>query len=465
MAFTPPPTMSPPPPAPPPDLDEIQRKADQQARQLADLKEATSRFLRRDARLGQLREKTLLLRSRAKFEWKNCHDYRTFVRESSEAFNSEAAACMAEAAVEDHDERLSKLRKLQEQVIRDFEAQNEYAERSNTLQTELSEVEYELQAKEFSVKDAADNIKRILNDLVLPGNSSAATIIETELPPSTTSQISEELDPLIDNYFQKAGVVSDLVNQSIELQVNYTEARAEREFQIERGDTLELPHEVFEIIWQSRLEELAQQLSNARRVAETAKTVCFDNRLDPDKHRKRQQNESDRSVSESQPDEISRVLPPPKIQIVGDGEHAEEQTFSDDGVSGYPALTVGEYHNGQNKAQSPAPLKDRVFDWMQTLDVQHAPASGTIRPDALPRRSLSVSSPPRQSSVPQYRSPVSGPKAPPWKEAVGGRWDGQQADSAELQRRRSSDSNMRDVGPQYDSDPPEFVKGLRRWKM
>ena len=466
-------SLTPPPPAAPlPDIDEIVRKADQQSRQLASLKDATSSFLRRDARLGQLRERTLLLRSRAKFEWNNCHNYRQFVKQSQEAFNEGAAAIMNLSASEEYGERLDRLRSLHDQVMRDFEAQNEYAERSNALQTELGELEFELQKKEISVKEAGDTMKQILSDLVLPGYSSAATAVESELPPSPSTQHSEQLDPLIENYFQKVGNVNNLLEQINEFNVDYVDAHGERLFKVDHEQALDLSDEDFERLWQEGRERMDEQLAEAERQAENARIACLDNGLDPEKQRLRPQRESDRSLPDSPQDEIAELL---DLDIgVNAGENTGYLALGPplhEEKGGFPIRTPGTLlsrtsHEQPPEMYMPVPLNDdRVLDWIQHVDGDGQGLDRPLdpmRPHLPPRRSVSISSPFHPTSK-------GGPFRPPQPET----WVGNELRSVqdtlevgqwanERQRRRSSDSRIMAMQDNHDPNP-EYMETLRKF--
>lgn len=446
-----------------PDVDEILIQAQQQHRQLAALRDATSSFLRREARLGQLRERTLLLRSRAKFEWKTCHDYRRFVRQSQETFNEEAAAVISHPMATDYDERATRLRHLHDQVMRDFDAQNAYAQRANDLQTELGALEYELQIKEASMKEATEAMKRILSDIRLPAHSSAATVVETEVSPSTSTQPSEDLDPLIDRYFQKLGVLNRLLEESVEIEVDYAEARAERDFKAEHDQTVETTDEAFETWWRDRRNNISQQIVETREVADRARNVCLDDGLDPEMYRRRSRRESDRSVSDSMPLETSQLLPPPDdVPLFEKGGFLRRPSPSEDDHGTFRVLTPGTLATRisrvpRSQTVSPAPLlKDRVLDWMQELDRQDDAVktlSDDVRQEVSARRSLPASRAPTTSKTVVQSLDTQD------STSVASKWQWQDLG---LQKRCSSDSNIAALLFQHDPDSA-FVEGLRKF--
>lgn len=453
------------------DVDQILSAAQYQQRQLASLQMAISTFLRRDARLGQLRERTLVLRSRAKFEWKTCHDYRRFVEQSQQAFNDEAAAFVPQSVSEGHEERITRLRRLHRQLIQDFNAQDTYADRANQLQTELGDLEQKLQTRESSVKEAVIMAKQILSDLKLPAYSSATTAVETEVPPSLSTQPSDDLDPLIDRYFQKLGILNKLLEESVEIEVAYAEARAEREFKIEHDQALESTEDTFEQNWCDRRTTITQQILEARTVADRARKVCHDDGLDPEKYRLRMRRESDRSISDSMPEEMSQDFPlADDIPMLEEGGDVDARWPSEDHDGGFRVLTPGTFitrtsHELQPSDIIPPPLNSRVLDWLEDVDEQdrmrqHPPNERCSIPA---RRSL------HNPMAPDFRCFVrSTHSIPPaivmdhHSDRSGGAVKQDQPRYSALQRRACSDSNLTELLFHHDPNP-NFMRRLKRF--
>lgn len=454
------------------DVDDIVRKAELQDRRLTELKAATATYLRRDARLGQLRERTLLLRSRAKWAWTNCHNYRRFVKESQEKFNEEAAAALTSGSIEGFTDRLEKLQACHEQVLRDFEEQNKLAESANDLQTELGNLEFELQSREDSAKEAAQNMKKLLDDLVLPGHSGAATTIETEVPPSPSLAGSEPLPGLVELYFRLTGNVRDAREQQMELEEDFREARAERDFKSEHEQDLDIPDDEFEEIWSQRLRQAALDLAEATRQADSALDTCLNDGIDPEKYRRAARGRSDWSVSDSVEDEISRIIPQIDLREIGDGG------FSDDGEHQIPVFTTGrapaevsDETPASIEAPAQPPLEDRVLSWIhdqvdsadggqyfETLEPQGCRAPFR-RPASFPSKHNQISDP--QSSPQRYPADATPAMQHEHSARPNMKLQPQQREG-DLQRRRSSDSHMAAMLPSHNPTP-DFMDGLRKF--
>lgn len=454
------------------EFDDIVRKAELHERRLTELKIATATYLRRDARLGQLRERTLLLRSRAKWAWTNCHNYRGFVKESQGKFNEQAAAALTSGSVEGFTDRLEKLQACHEQVLRDFEEQNKLAESANDLQTELGILEYDLQKREDSTKEAAQSMKRLLDDLVLPGHSGAATAIETEVPPSPSLAGSEPLPSLVELYFRLTGNVRDAREQQMEVEEDFREARAERDFKSEHEQDLDTSDEKFEELWKQRRNQAARDLREATRQADSALDTCLNDGIDPEKYRRAARVYSDRSSSDLAGDTISRVIPQIDLRDIGDAD------LSDSGQQPIPVFTtdraradVSDALPALTEAQAQPPLEDRVLNWIH--DQVDSAASGQYfdvlepqghqasirRPASFPSKHSQISKP--QLSPHQY--PTDAAPAVQPEQLLHPNMNLQpQLVEGDLQRRRSSDSNMAAMLPSHNPTM-DFMDALRRF--
>ena len=454
------------------DVDDIVRKAELHDQRLTELKTATASFLRRNARLGQLRERTLLLRSRAKYAWANCHNYRGFVKESQAKFNDEAAA-VAFMPPEGIAGRLEVLQRRHEQVLRDFEEQNKLAENANDLQTELGNLEYQLQIREASVKEASDAMKKILDEIVLPGHSGPATVVETDVPPSPSLQGSEPMNQLIELYFRLVGNVRDALEQKAELEAEYHEDRGERDFKAEHEQYLDTSDAEFEALWQEKLSQAALALAEAKRVAESALDTCLNEGLNPEDYRRRPKAGSDRSVSDSAGDEISRILPDIDIQGTEDTGFVATGYSSDNDFDRMPVLTPETALTQRSHVPPPPPketqpqplLTDRVLSWMDDVNGletnNHPPPPRPQKSEAPARRPTSVSWPLKPPSRPLPPLPTSSKHVQKISSAHEQEdqpkpGQGLQPEEPKFTRRRSSDSNMAAV-----KHNAEFVQGLR----
>ena len=267
------------------DLDGITtlvEQAELQARQLSILREIASSFLRRYARFAPLREETLLLRSRTKFQWQTCLDYRRFVSESQQIFLEGAAS--ASTAALPLGGSPEKFRALHNQVLRDHEAQDEFAQQTHKLETELTDLEFKMLQREGLLAMAAGKMVAFLNQLSLPGQSGSVTAVESAAASLSGAASSAEMPPLLQHYFDKAGNVAVLRERLIDMELDHNEARAFRLFQAEHDQPLERSDQEFEATYLNKYAAKRRELDEAHHIAETAKAVYLDEGLDPESY-------------------------------------------------------------------------------------------------------------------------------------------------------------------------------------
>lgn len=353
-----------------PDAGEIDFYIEQAAlrdQRLVDLREMTSTFLRRYAKLNPLREKVLLLRSRTKFQWEHCRDYGRFVSDSQSAFIDEASA----------NANPDKLKSLCDQVLVDYKAQNELGGKAADMETELGNSEFAMQKKEASLAGIAENMLRLLNELTLPGQGASTTADDagSQSHPSAPSSVDQH--PLLQHYFDKAGNVSVLRERLGDLEMEFEEARANRQFQREHDLPLEVADEEFEGFYLHRRTQAAEALAEAIRVAELAKQVCLIEGLDPDGFK---------------PTKAEECTPPPS----GMDERSHSSATPSSGranlanpveTTGPPtSLSLGNQPFPQGNIVPP-PMNDRVQTWIENVEDpwDHQSVGRT-------RRALSISS-------------------------------------------------------------------------
>lgn len=456
------------------DVEDLVRHAESHHRLLVQLNVSASGFLQRDSKRAKLRERILLLRNRARYDWMNCHNYRQFVEHSLQEFQKQAAALFTSPR-RGFTQQLDALRRCHEMVSRDFEHQNKLAETVNAAQVELGLLEYEVERLEESMKQSTDRMKVILNQLELPAYSTAATVAETDNMPPPSEQSSEELNPLVENYFKNLGAVRDVLEQKLELEADYNAELGERDFKIEHDQPLDLSEGEFEALWQDKRLAISRRLAETQRVASSALDTCLNEGLDPNEFRHRPQPEYDRSLPNSEsgdeggPGQIQ--LPAINVQEVFDAGARPMDSFFGEATGPDPSALPDQRPNSaplqtQPASFAPGSADQRVLSWITQVGQQNddlgLEAHIMHQTDALRRRSIASSSPFSQPSRSQIFTPFPGPELSPQNIYLVEAAQRATSTEAELPKRRSLDSNLRAVSSKYEPGW-ELDEGLRRF--
>ena len=366
-------------------LDSLMQHAAQHAEHLTALNHAASRFSRRYNKFSPLRAETLLLRSRVEYEWMMCSDQRRFVSESQDAFVREATL-LCESLPPEYS--TAKLLSLHAQVVRDHKRQGEHLVRTYDTETELSNLEYALQQKEFRLAQAAQRIVDTLGQLNLPEPAGS--------PPSTNPSVvnEEESPPLVQYYFDKAGDVGIERDKIIELELEHREERESRMFREDQDIKLQVSEDEFEETFNKQLAEAEAALAEALRRADNAKQVCIDANLDPELYRNKLRQVpaagSDRSISDDEVPEAPgsplptatpnghaspSTLPLGSLAAVKAPSHDQFLTFQE------PVQTVGPesllsqgLSSQQLRQDNSAPFDDRIRGWMDNVTIEDGDA-------------------------------------------------------------------------------------------
>jgi hypothetical protein len=364
------------------EVDSLVRHAELHAEHLTALHGAASRFLRRYNKFARMRAEILLLRSRMTFEMTVYSDQRRFVTESQESFLREATLIFQSLPPEFTQ---GKLQALQDQVIRDHKRQDEYLKRMFDTETELSDLEYTLQQKEFSLAQAAQRMADALGQYELPdlGRSQPST--------APTLVDEEEVPHLVQHYFETAGDVGIERDKIVELEIDHREERERRIFQADQDLPLSISDEEFEDTFNKQRTDAERALADALRRADNAKQVCIDCNLDPEHYRNKllvdPRAGSDRSISDEEVDEgpespIPTATPDggrlmsglPVINLDRAQTPSVDQFITsilETTPNLAPATSASQGLSSRQRQQvKSAPLENRILDWIDTVRVE-----------------------------------------------------------------------------------------------
>lgn len=366
------------------ETDSLMRHAADYGEQYIALRKAVTSFLRRYNRLAPVRAEILLLRSRMEFEWTVCSDQRRFVAESHDNFMREALSlCESLSAMPVAQYSTTKLLTAHGQVVHDHQRQAEHAKRTYDTETQLSNSEYSLQQKEYRLAQAAQQIVEVLDQLGLTDTAAS----EPSVAASVVNQ--EDVPPLVQNYFDKAGDVGLARDHIIELEVEFREEREKRVFQEDQGVLLSMSDEEFENTFKKQLLDAELGLREALRKAENAKQVCLDSELDPDLYRHRLRpdpdadSNPDRSISDQEaPEAMDSPFPTatpniprsPSTLAVGNATTIQAQ-YPDQHMPRIPdpvELIIPEPLDlapEQNHHDDEAPAPGRIENWIQDVSI------------------------------------------------------------------------------------------------
>ena len=338
-----------------PDTDSIIRRADEQLLHLA---EAARRYLRRYEKANVALEQVLLQRTQIIHVRRQGYDQRRFINDSQDAFLQEASSIID---LLPPGKSLDKLHTLHTQVRLDHEHRSQHVQKTQEVEEEIADLEWELQLKVTRLAQAAKKLHDALTDMTLPEYPAE----ELSAPSTITESEKAVVPPLVLHYFEKLGDVKLAQERLINLQIDHRDTRFDRMAKIDQGRPPSTTDEDFENAFTREYQEAQAAYDDAVRKAELAWQVCLGEGHNPDDFRKppsetekdggSQAVASDAAVEASDTQSDGDVGIKEVLRVPGSAPMYEQLTT---------AMDASIYAAWPQQVEATSPVEERVQDWL-----------------------------------------------------------------------------------------------------
>ena len=347
-------------------------------------------FQRRSDRLASLRERAFSIRMELKFLRNNYRQQHKFVDESQRNLNDHIEQMMkSDDFISTRDEYLLYYARARDDYLR----LEEQSSKLQAFENDLTNVEETIERQEKQLRQTSDRILRVLHHLgpTTRDEGDERDVPNTLVAPSEYFSSEDEGDhestksshgnPLLDDYFDKAGNVKVAKGRLLELFKEHEDKRADRIHQQDQGVDLLDSDADFERQCEIERKAAEKDIQHAIILRDKAKATCRENGIDPDLHRHASEILDDAvdgstAISNSQAQQPHRIrlhlsqndTPGPSTIVTKTGPFGEAMVVDDD----QPDLP---------------PVEDTVERWFESMDQQINESLEQVRPgDTTPRK-------------------------------------------------------------------------------
>lgn len=339
---------------------------------LATFQKYNRRVLRRIARLNRTRDNVLHIRSELVFSRQQYQQRHKFVDESQRTFLKVLDDMVR---TEEFIAYRQQLHSLYGECRGDLVTLEQQRKTVQDLEYKLRKLEYSMLLQERALAEAIGKVNQFRQlDL---GRSEGGELPELRMllatstdDPSLSEHGADSIDapssagdPLLVDYFDKAGDVNVMKDRLFELENEHADRQAKRAQQEDQGLILPDVVDEFELAFQAERKEAQNNLDAAVKAKERALKACHQEGIDPEDHKPPRSEQGDDALQMSNAQDAENPLPGPDadfptgILITGD--------------------TLGYNETSEGLEQDPTKLSN-IEHWIDQIEGDQADASQII---------------------------------------------------------------------------------------
>ena len=340
-------------------------------------------FQRRSDRLKAARERAFSIRMELKFLRSNYRQQHKWVDESQRNLNDHIERMMkSDDFITTRDDYLLYYGRARDDYLRLEEQSSKLQAREN----DLTILEESIERQETQLKQTSDRILGVLRHLdpTTRDEGEERDAVNTLVAPSehfsseddgdragTTSSLG---DPLLDDYFDKAGNVKVAKGRLLEVFKEHEEKRADRIHQQDQGVELLDSDADFEHDCETERKAAEKAIHDAILLRDNAKATCRKNGIDPDLHRHTSE------ILDDVVDGIAAIHSPQSQQPPPTRLHLSHTDHPGPSTIVTKTGPFGEAMVDDEKPDLP-PVVDTVERWFESMDQQINESLEQVRPE------------------------------------------------------------------------------------
>nr|POF06905.1 hypothetical protein CFP56_31529 [Quercus suber] len=255
-----------------------------------DLRRAMELFAQDYARLKDVRQESLLLRSRSHHEHETYRHSRQFVQKSQNAFMKELTKVIEHIPAAP---RFHELRNLYQQLEKDQASSETEAARVKAIELELSAIDYSMARLEKSLGKSARRVLKPAEGIKWPVATGSLEPDPGMPHPTEEKSPTLSIDPMLLDFFDKVGKVSIMQDRVYQLEEEHQDDRIERELELDRGQVPEISEEEFMLAFETDYLEATNDLLLAKDARNKAQALCEKHDIDVEAHLNKDANRLD----------------------------------------------------------------------------------------------------------------------------------------------------------------------------